>query len=621
MIKHFLIFALLISLSSWPHNVVGEDDLHQLNFPTKNPESPSLPPSGVAHPNLVFASFAGLLQQWPNTYAYSGHSIVPGLIPRGTQLYHGTNLRTPPPTQGLEWLAFNPEYSYIIHSRRLGQLDLYKYTSTRPLRIIYLDGQSASLGTTGFMDSQNVLINGTVPELFGDQGRYMDADYARARGLCKLGAEWGFEGIVRMNTCFELLWCDFADGLKLLGGTNTTDPFDTQFVPEEVSESVKLAHEAHATNLSSGSSATLFENQSDFLTNPPSRNEVETSFRQRMEISAANDSAVKAKSESGSSSDYNPQESLLQVLERSRVIKSPFYLRGPQYYFRAASRQFFMPGEVRVTLDPSSFVSFYDRIESLSQKRRADGTEHGPRHAHTLYGISASDVKKIRDRLFQVLARKNAEGWKVESDRLDWRVSVWTIIQTYSKPLSELDYLLKRDDLTNIRRAAEVRGLTYNMLLLYLDFSSWNVSDPAWRDHSIRQCATGFTSGTYRDSDLTESIMLIIGAIEGTLERLCSSILGIYSNTIELSIPSDPFIIHDEGLESAAKSRTSEWSQQTEDLMKWLGWSTWGHCDPPCKPNELCLPPLWPLFWMKGRPEIQENHPVCNDASWEGIRK
>jgi len=618
--KHFLIFAALLvilALSTWPDHVAGEED-DQLNFASnKNRESPS-----VAHPNLVFASFAGLLQQWPNTYAYSGHSIVAGVIPRGTLLYHGTNLRSPPPTQGLEWLAFNPEYSYIIHSRRLGQLDLHTYVSSRPLRIIYLDGQSSSLGTPGFMDSQSVLITGTVPQHFGDHGRYIDADYARARELCKIGAESGFEGVVRMNTCFELLWCDFADGLELLGSTNTTDPFDTQFVPEEVSESAKLAHEAHGTNLSSGSSATLFENHTDFVTNPLSPHEMETKFQQRIEISMANESAVRAASERGSSGDENPQESLLQVIERPRVLNSPFYLRGAQYYFRAASRQFFMPGEVRVVLDPSSFVSFYDGIESLSEKRRVDGTEHGPRHAHTLYGISAPDAQKIKDRLFRVLARKNAEGWSVQSDRLDWRASVWTIIQTYTNPLRELEYLLKRDDgLTNIKRAAEVRGLTYNMLLPYLDFSAWDVRDPAWRDHSIKRCATGFTSGTYRAEDLAESILLIIGAIEGTLERLCASMLAIFTSTIELSIPSDPFIIHDEALESAAQSRVAEWREQTEDLMKWLGWSTWGHCDPPCKPNELCLPPLWPLFWMKGRPEIHENQPVCSDASWEAIHK
>jgi hypothetical protein len=131
-------------------------------------------------------------------------------------LYHGTNHRTSPPSQGFEWLSFNPEYSYVVHTLRLGQLHLHKYTSTRALRIIYFDGQGASVGSPGFMDSQSVLIDGTVPKHFGNEGRYIEADYVRAGELCKIGSEWGFEGIVRMNSCFELVWCDFSQGLKFV---------------------------------------------------------------------------------------------------------------------------------------------------------------------------------------------------------------------------------------------------------------------------------------------------------------------------------------------------------------------------------------------------------------------
>ncbi|WAR54861.1 hypothetical protein PtB15_4B479 [Puccinia triticina] len=310
------------------------------------------------------------------------------------------------------------------------------------------------------------------------------------------------------------------------------------------------------------------------------------------EVFEANDSTIRLKTDNNSAGSDNPEESLLQWITRPRVINSPFYSRSPQHYFRAASRQFFTPGETRVILDPSGFVSFYDRIQSLSQKRQAEGTSDGPRHAHRLHGISSRDVEKIKDRLVNVLARKNAERWRKESDRLDWRASVCTITQTYSKPLVELDYLLKRDDLSAIDRAAEVRGLIYGMIIPYVDFSSWNLSDPAWVDQNIMKCARGFTSGTYRASDLTESIQVIIGANEGSWDRLCSTIFSIFIQTIELSIPIDSLITPDPRSESEATSRASEWRQQTEKLMEWLGWSTWGRCDPPCKPDVRPIPSL-----------------------------
>ncbi|KAH9468003.1 hypothetical protein MJO29_006437 [Puccinia striiformis f. sp. tritici] len=546
--KRLMLAFLVGFMASWWVDPSVSDKSSQLTFEPENPASDSSPSPGRDHPNFIFASFAGLLQQWPNTFAYSGHSIIPGVVPRGTLLYHGTNQQTTPPTEGLEWLAFNPEYSYVIHSntnRPVGPVHLYTYAATRTIRIIYLDGQSSSLGTPGFMDSQSVLINSTtVPEGFGDEGGYIKAEYERARELCRIGQERGFEGVVRMNTFFELLLCDFNQKVELLAGTNTTDPYDTLYQPGEVTG-----------DSPSESSATSAQNQSD-VAQSISPDEVPHQLQQA--INDSNNSTIHAKNHRESARD-EPQKSLLQLLVRPRPIKSPFFRRSSQYSFRASSRQFFMPGEVRVILDPSGFVSFYDRVESLSQKRQADGSSQSPRHTHRLFGISSGDMDKIKDRLFNVLARKNAEGWRTDSDRLDWRATAWTIVQTYSNPLVELDYLLKRDDLTAIDRAAEVRDLTYGMLIPYVDFSSWNVSDPAWKDQTIKKCRRGFTAGTYRASELTESLTVIIGAIEGTLDRLCSTVLSIFSKTIKLSIPIHSSNSSNSKWERVAQWRTSEW--------------------------------------------------------------
>ncbi|KAI9604028.1 hypothetical protein H4Q26_003638 [Puccinia striiformis f. sp. tritici PST-130] len=375
-----------------------------------------------------------------------------------------------------------------------------------------------------------------------------------------------------------------SSGVELLRSTNATDPYDTHDEPGELLDSMKETL-IHPTDPTSDSNATFVSNQSDAI-NPIFPGGLRNNFQPKIE---ANNSSVNAKNDSKSTKDDDPEESLLQFMIRPRAMNSPFFRRSPQYYFEASSRQFVTPGEVRVSLDPSGFVSFYDRVESLSQKRQSDGTDESPRHTHTLFGISTSDATRVKERLFNILARKNAEGWRTDSERLDWRALVWTIVQTYSNSLVQLDYLLRRDDLTAIDRAAEVRGLTYGMLIPYVDFSSWNVSDPAWMEQSIKRCARGFTFGTYRSSDLTESIEVIIGAIEGTLDRLCSTVLSIFSQSMELSMPIDSLITQNSKLERAAQSRTSEWRRETSELMKWLGWATWGHCDPPCKPNASAL--------------------------------
>lgn len=70
----------LLSASVLPSN---QD---QIPFQPREPAPPSTP---LADPsNLIFASFSGLLKQWPNTFYPNGHSVILGTILTATQLYH-----------------------------------------------------------------------------------------------------------------------------------------------------------------------------------------------------------------------------------------------------------------------------------------------------------------------------------------------------------------------------------------------------------------------------------------------------------------------------------------------------------------------------------------------------
>lgn len=53
-----------------------------------------------------FASVYGLLQQWPNTFFPSGHSIVPCEIPPLTKVYHGRRDGESLP-ESPEWVSFD----------------------------------------------------------------------------------------------------------------------------------------------------------------------------------------------------------------------------------------------------------------------------------------------------------------------------------------------------------------------------------------------------------------------------------------------------------------------------------------------------------------------------------
>ena len=54
---------------------------------------------------FIFTALNGLLRQWPNVYAPVGFSVVPGIIPASTLLYHARQDGGAPPNP--EWLAFD----------------------------------------------------------------------------------------------------------------------------------------------------------------------------------------------------------------------------------------------------------------------------------------------------------------------------------------------------------------------------------------------------------------------------------------------------------------------------------------------------------------------------------
>ena len=131
-----------------------------------------------------------------NENTTSGHNIVPGIIPKGTLLYHGTNHKELP--SGPEWVATDPEFSralcwdvWSLIQLREDTCWFHTLTTTRPLKIIYFDGSSGSKFSDGSLDSQDLLIWGeSRPENASEE-------LARIKYLCEWVQKFGMDGIVR----------------------------------------------------------------------------------------------------------------------------------------------------------------------------------------------------------------------------------------------------------------------------------------------------------------------------------------------------------------------------------------------------------------------------------------
>ncbi len=89
---------------------------------------------------------------------------------------------------------------------------LHIYRTTRPLtNLVYIDGMSAGKTIMGTLDTQDFLLRNKTNG--DDEPAFIDCN--RGTELCVIGAEWGIEGFLRMEMGFEIIFCEFSDGLIL----------------------------------------------------------------------------------------------------------------------------------------------------------------------------------------------------------------------------------------------------------------------------------------------------------------------------------------------------------------------------------------------------------------------
>ncbi|CAA7267481.1 unnamed protein product [Cyclocybe aegerita] len=179
------------------------------------PSSWNLTDQGIRNTtsNFIFDTANTFLQHWTHTRYRNGHNLVPGVVPVGTLLYHGTYKHELPKVP--EWLATDPEHSYLFCREHDGtgcwHLTL---VATRPLKVLYFDGSSAAKMLGGPMDTQDLVGWGEIrPEwVFQERKRVDD--------LCEWGKRYGLGGFVRMEMDFEVMLCDFTTGVQTVSFLN-----------------------------------------------------------------------------------------------------------------------------------------------------------------------------------------------------------------------------------------------------------------------------------------------------------------------------------------------------------------------------------------------------------------
>ncbi|KAI0033094.1 hypothetical protein K488DRAFT_31255, partial [Vararia minispora EC-137] len=451
------------------------------------------PPHPDASGQFIFNAVSSLLQLWPNTLWPAGHSIVPATIPRGTVLYHATpNVNGTLPTAP-DWFAFDPEHAYVFcrqHCR------VFALATTRPLKLIYFDGSSASTGPPGVsaMEVQDLLAWGRLrPDRQGDE-------FGRIKALCEWAKPRGLDGFIRMEFDFEVMYCDLS-GLRLLSSSNLLPK--TGYPPKDPPH---------------GWRGLLPSFSSVFL---------------------------------------------------QAIVAGSWHHR--------------LPGEMRVKLDITGFVTFYDpALRSLTGARR--GVE---RMRHQLVGISHADIESKLAELENVLKREPTVS------SVDWQSIAQIIVQRYAPRLAQLGHTLDQKSGRSFANAKErVAAVRAELLVLLTPYlspdnvpSSGTDAGAEWLAPVVNRCSFAHV-GHLNYEDFTPQEHIIHSAFAETTHEICRT-LGL--------IWADAFAV-DSADEDVAARLLVIWKKQVTHLMHWLDWVEWRTCRPVCALDEFCYIATWPFI-------------------------
>ncbi|KAH8682336.1 hypothetical protein BX600DRAFT_505941 [Xylariales sp. PMI_506] len=573
----------------------------------------------------LFSSVSSLLQQWGNTFFPNGHNIVPCEIPAYTLFYHGrTDAETPPSP---EWLAFDIEMSYgIMGSTR--DSHLLTYQTTKPVKALYFDGESATLMGLGQLDTQMLHVFGNVSGPPHD-GWGLYEEYARAAGLCDWleatglrGDGRGYEGIIRMNAGFEMIWCNFTSpSLRLLTRLNVTAP------------QLGVKAEGAASNMAVFASEEEGEPESPYYPLPP--------LPTRTDRSA------------------DPTSPPMPPNWRRDSGHEPFLASQSWGWFSSATYHYGKSknspglGEIRARITNCGIMSYYSpRFANAALLRAederdaynltAEGHWLGPgldgnrtaalndlrrrRRYHHLENVTAEEASFMRKGSEQVL-RGLLDGENTCTGA-DWAYITNEITQSAGIHVNELSAILesfsqRSQNDTAIRSwMSSLRSHSHSFYLAFLEYparyddpAAWSTSSALYKDAHAR-CRFRYTrlmAPPADGPDISAEERDLRWAVEETYGAICSVLLTVgfqieqsWAEDFQLAAAEPAATIQVTAIAGSLLGGryarlASTWSSGVQELMAWLGWEDdFTGCSEVCAWDERCYIPMWPMFASSG---------------------
>lgn len=581
------------------------------------------------HPHL-FASVSTLLHQWSNTMFPNGHALVAVEIPAYTLLYHGLISpadRDPEPPSP-EWLAFDLEMAYGIMGSARNSF-LLTYQTTRPVKALYFDGESATLFGLGTMDSQMLQLFGNVSGPANGLGWGIQPEYLRAHGLCDWleraglrGRGWGFEGVVRMNAGFEMIWCDFVSpSLRLVSRMNVTAPL----LPEEDEDADRAVPAEEEAERVDGVAelAKRGQDATSYYPLPPQPTKTDRNAEPSHPAAPPN-------------------------MRWTRDHREPFLTMQGWGWFDSATWHYGSnrngpgQGEVRAKVLQCGILSYYSAqfVNQTANRAAADEkslnlTSSGLWEGPGEHGNRTTAIKQLtRRRRYHhlgmstpkeaALMRSNSEralrsllASENECSGADWTLITSEIVARTTNQLGMLDtklasFPVHANNETEVYKwIFDLRAQSHLFLIPFLEYPeeitrrTWSTSTAYYRETHAR-CQYRYTRLLVPDelgSALTPEEHDIRRAIEEVYGTICGVLITMHFG-IELAWLDT---ISHKAAPSASTALSPQvaatWRDNIAELVSWLGWENqYTGCKEQCAWDERCYIPIWPVMHRVGGP-------------------
>lgn len=409
---------------------------------------------------------------------------------------------------------------------------LHTYMSQSSISLLYIDGQSAVLTSTGALDSQTAILLDTVDEFPSYESTYNDA--GRANELCKFAQEIKVDGFVRMNAGFEILCCDYAESkIKSLYVTNVTLP-----EKERRWDNKSLHHDPHRQPPMGYGNAFAEEYDWDWL-------RVGTwQYGGHLKAGGGHQEKRVSLDLCGMVSFYNPALTSLTDSHHGGLF-------GP------------------------------------------DGFENGwgLRRGHRLLNVSRDDVESVRAWIKDSVQFKKApstfsriqnlfSGEKRRCSGINWQALTEVIVDTHKERLMEVAKAFQDygSILTSEETILRVQKLTHNNLAAYLEYPGTVAKSHAeTRLATISRCSSLYTQNL--PDTLNEQELLLKDSIHIVLENLCGVEWELFEWSDSLSLKlfrSEPESSED------IDAQIKRMGVKTTGLLSYIGWDLWDGCPRKC---------------------------------------